>query len=155
MKKLFILLALLYAVLFTVEAQKIGTLSAKDPAGSWLIDAKLVASDTIGANDSIWHYTIRPNKGERLYYDMYMQIDSIGGTGGVVGQCPVILQGRRLSVDAWTNIDTAKYSVSADTTFKFSQVSTAQFYTEYRIYVKGINDSFAVRFRKLIARFWY
>lgn len=154
MKKLITILILAIFV-FTAFGQKTSTLSAKDPKGAWLIDKYLGTGDTIGTGDSTWYYTIYPNKGERVYYDIWMDIDSIGGTGNVANQVPVILQGRRLSVDPWTAIDTVNYAGKADTTFKFSQVSTASFYTEFKITVTGKSDSFAARFYRIVARFWY
>lgn len=155
MKKLLLLVAL-SAFLITLNAQKTYILTAKDPAGSWLHESNLGAVDTIGSADSTWTYTIYPNKGERLYYDIALNIDSVGGTGGVAGLVPVILQGRRLSSDTYTNIDTITWIGSAsDTTIKFSQVSTAQFYTEYRLSVTAANNSFKALFDWIKARFWY
>lgn len=158
MKK-FITFLIFALFVLTAFGQKETTLSAKDPKGSWLLETNLASSDTIGKNDSIWYYTIFPNKGERLYYDIAINIDSVGGTGGVVGLVPVILKGRRLASDAFTNIDTitwiATASATNDTTIKFSQVSTAQFYTEYQLYIKAKNDDFRALIDWIKARFWY
>lgn len=156
MKKMIIFFAFMASFMIT-EAQTDLYLSITDPSGSWLEDyTGLDAYDTIGAGDSVWvSRTIYPNKGERLYYDIYLSVDSTGGTGDVANLCPFILQGRRLSVDSWTDIDTVNYAGTADTTFKYSQVSTAQFYTEYRISMTAANDDFAAKILRLIARFWY
>lgn len=154
MKKLITISFLILLVAVSVNAQVEKVMKAVDPPKSWLHDANLSASDTIGAGDSTWTYQISPNKGEALYYDVYMDIDSVGGTGGIANLVPVLLQGRRLETDPWTTITTVNYAVTADTIFKYSQVSTAQFYTDYRISITAANDAVSVLISRLIFRFW-
>ncbi|MCK5607516.1 hypothetical protein KAR91_36875 [Candidatus Pacearchaeota archaeon] len=156
MKNLLIgIITLLFLFTFEAEAQKSKTLAAKDPRGSWLWETNLAANDTTGAGDSTWTYTVKPNKGERLYYDMELDVDSVSGTGGVVAVAPFILQGRRLSTHAWTNIDTANYSGTADTIIRFTQITTAQFYTEFKVTLTQANSAFGLLVDKFKARFWY
>lgn len=145
MKKLIIILVM-FAFVVATYAQADKTMAANDSKGSWLYESSLGSGDTIGAGDSTWYYTVYPNKGERLYYNISINIDSVGGTGGVANLVPVILQGRDLSSDSFTNIDTIAWTGSAsatnDTTIRFTQETTAQFYTEYRLSITAANDSF-------------
>lgn len=157
MKKFLIFSILLtFLVSAYADAQKSKTMTANDKSGSWLLDKSFGSSDIIGAGDSTWYYTVIPNKGERLYYEAKISLDSTGGTGGIADLVPVLLQGRNLSTDDWTTITTTNWIGStADTTIKFTQVTTAQFYTEYRVSITAANDSFAAKINRLIMRFWY
>lgn len=130
MKKL---IALLFAVLF------IGTLSAQNIMN--LSEANLyykytgVATDTASIGGTL-NKVIVPNSTWGLYYDVKFKITEVSATTSTA----VAFQGRKFNGDAWSTITTITYrGTGTDTTAYYTQVSTKQFYNEYRLLITPAN----------------
>jgi len=92
------------------------------------------AIDSVTTNQDSVTVQFKSNKPEALYYDFKTKI--LETTACKVA---VSLQGRKFTDDAWSNITTTQYyGGGSDTTINFSQTSTKQFYTEWRILYKFV-----------------
>ena len=80
-----------------------------------------VASDTIGASDSIWTYTVEKLTDTKLFAYAYLDLDSIDGTAAPV---TILLQNKVFGAQTFTTINTVTWTSGADTTF-VTETSTA------------------------------
>lgn len=150
MKNVFIILLLFVAGLTYAQNSSDYDATFKSNSTYLISDITGATSDTIGSGDSTWTYTSRLYPPSKLFYDMYIALDSIGGTAATV---TVALNGRDMSVDSWTEITAVTWDNGADTTINFEQFTTAQPYKDYQVTVTGSTDSFTVRVTRFIQRY--
>lgn len=144
MKRLLIFIGLLLSIV--VYSQYDRTLGANE----WTLDHEGNASDTLHTGDSIWTYQIwLPHHGDPLKYKIYMDVDSTGGTSAIANRYLFILQAKNSEDETYTALDTVTYQGTADTTFSFTETTTAQFYKKWRMYVKGTSDELKIEIQKL------
>lgn len=98
------------------------------------------ATDTIGATDSTWTYTLKKKTDTRNYLSTEIHLDSIGGTADTVF---VIRQYKKFSFGTYANLDTVIWAGSADTIIKIVD-GTARHNWYWRYLVKGSTSSFNV-----------
>lgn len=144
MKKLAILISLFVFAAITINAQD--AILRED---EWKWDYNGTSADTIGAgmdNDvaaTNWTNTVYVGyRGDPLKYKIYLDVDSIAGTSNVADEHLFILQAKNSYDEAWTALDTVSYAGTADTTFSFTQTTTAQYYKWWRIKGKTEDDGF-------------
>lgn len=106
------------------------------------------ASDTIGALDSIWTYTVRKKSDAKLYMYYYVDLDSTGGTAADVY---IIRQKKMFLEEDYTVVDTITWAGTVDTTF--SSLSAIKDSEYWRLIIKGSNDSFKVKINALNIKF--
>lgn len=89
------------------------------------------ASDTISNNDSLFSIEYQLNKAEPVKYNVAVKLTKVSGTPRVVAK----LQGKVFSADTYSDITTVTwYGTSSDTTIKYTQNSTAQYYRYFKLY---------------------
>jgi len=151
MRNIFII-ALLFVIVGLTSAQNSSTYDATFKSDKTYLITDIVGAtgDTIGSGDSTWTYTTRLYPPSKLFYDMYLALDSTGGTAATV---TVVLNGRDMSVDSWTEITSVTWNDGADTTINFEQFTTAQPYKDYQVTITGETDSFRVKVTRFIQRY--
>lgn len=110
-----------------------------------------IASDTIGIGDSTWTYTIWKYNDEPGNVYVYADIDSVSLSSGEVS---VVLQGKVLPEESYTDIATATYALTADTVILFDQTATQYDYQYWRVSLTGDNDENKVEVQKLDWKFF-
>jgi len=106
-------------------------------ASAQLSDANLYYGYTGLPTDTVswsrpWSKTIVPNATFTLYYDALVKITEVAASA----QTAVLWQGRKFDTDTWSTITTVNYKgTGADTSIYFTQVTTKQFYNQYRLLV--------------------
>lgn len=111
--------------------------------------AEVYTTDIVLAgNDSLLNFAVNFQTDVEYFYDIVLNLDSTASTSAASVQ----LQGKLWDSDSYADIGSAVTwaGTSADTTIKFSQHSTAQFYQYLRLVVDG--DSCTVDFIK--ERIW-
>lgn len=147
MKKIAILLFAIFAFSFAQAQDKAVTLNNT----IYYYAYSGLAADTISNNDSIWEAQVLVNKAEPVKYSMTMKLDSVSGTIGAY----IFLQGKVFDTDTYTAIDTVTWSgTSSDTTFTFSQVTTAKYYRYFKIKVDSRTGTEKMKINYIKFKFW-
>jgi len=156
MKKIILYIALMF-VSFSIMAQFRGKDTAYDNV---LSDGKTAyfitgtAADTTGTADSTLTKTIFVNTNVETICDLYMDVDSLGGTAGIANAHYFILQYKEFPDEAYTALDTITYAGTVDTTFRITS-TTAVKARYWRILEKGITDELKLKTTKWYFKFWY
>lgn len=90
-----------------------------------------VSTDTVSWSRP-WSKIITPNATFPLYYDALVKVTEVAASA----QTAILWQGRKFDTDSWSTITTVNYKgTGSDTSVYFTQVSTRQFYNQYRLLV--------------------
>jgi len=146
MKRIAILISVLF-VIASIEVKAQGSNSVNLNVNEWKFDYNGNANDTIGDNmdnnTANWTNTVYVGwRGDPLKYKIYMDVDSTDGTSSAADEHLFILQAKSSNDETYTALDTVSYAGTADTTFTFTQVTTAQFYKWWRVLGKTEDDGF-------------
>lgn len=87
--------------------------------------------DSVSENDTAWYYIVNVNKSNDLLYDIQVKLDSLSGDPEV----EAFVLGRYFDEDDWVGVDdTVTWDgTESDTTFKFQEHSTGQYYRQYKL----------------------
>jgi hypothetical protein len=144
MKKLLILFAFISYMSYSQNPVKILN------SNEWLYEYEGLTIDTLGNGDSVWYKEVyMPYHGDAVKYKIYMDVDTVGGTSSSSNKYLFILQAKNSTDESYTALDTVGYIGTADTTFSFTETSTAQLYKRWRMYVKGLSDDLYIEIQKL------
>lgn len=138
MKKLFILLSFLF-VFVNIQAQDFA-LNTNQTYKSY--DG--TATDVIAGATSL-HKICKVEKGYIYYYNITVDIDTVTGGGGNAVSC--ILAGSNDNVN-FTTITDVTYAASADTVFRYADVSTGVLWRYLRFTMTGDGASAAAELQK-------
>lgn len=111
-----------------------------------------IASDTTGVLDSTQYKIVLIETLDKVICDVYVDVDSVSGTGSVANGHYFILQGKQFPDDPYTAIDTVTYAGTVDTTFTLTSTSAAK-YVFWKVLEKGKTDSFGTELKKLYFQF--
>jgi hypothetical protein len=122
MKKLFILISLLFACI-AMQAQESATQDYSIPyAQTWGQYAPTTVPNATTATDSVWYYTFLKESMKPLLYDIKLRLDSSGGTAK---RTTIILQTKTWASDTYTDLETKYWVTGADTTITFTNVAVS------------------------------
>ena len=129
MKNLLIILSLLLSMfLISASAQAQDKVLQK---GTSFETYTGVDADTLSA-DETWSYSVLSYSDYGKFHNVKVNLDSISGTP----TCDIKLQGKVFSDDSWTDIETVSWAgTTSDTTFTFSEASTAKYYRYYKVLI--------------------
>lgn len=134
MKKLFIILMAFVAI--AVNAQNLQCYSTAGGNGFFPYYYG-VAQDTIGVTQDTVAVDFDIIKPMDLFYDVQVKLTEVRGRGYL----KTSLQGRIFNTDDWTNIEDRTYwGTGSDTTFNYTQHTTASKYNYFRIYCTKANS---------------
>ncbi|HRY33404.1 MAG TPA: hypothetical protein P5531_10600 [Bacteroidales bacterium] len=127
MKKFILSVTLLFLVVLSGFAQdKICSLKSDQ----YYQDITFSTRDTITDNDTLYTVDYDLNKAMPVKYNVAVKLTKVSGAPLVVAS----LQGKVFSTDTWTNITSVTWhGSSSDTTIKYTQNSTAQYYRFLRL----------------------
>jgi hypothetical protein len=146
MKRLMILMISLLMLAFTGVAQ-----DASLNKGVSYAKYNGIASDTVNA-DETWDYWLANRQDYSMLHDIRVKLDSVSGTP----TCDVKLQAKVFKDDIWSDVATVSWTgTSSDTTFTFSEQSTAKFYRHYRIYLDTDETPQQLKVNEIEFKFWY
>lgn len=118
-------------ILILIACLSFGVAQAQLSDGNLYYAYTGLSTDTVSWSRP-WSKTIIPNATFPLYYDALVKITEVAASA----QTAVLWQGRKFDTDAWSTITTVNYKgTGADTSIYFTQVSTRQFYYQYRLLV--------------------
>jgi len=115
---------------------------------------KGTAADTTGVLDSLTTKTVFINTNDESICDIYVDVDSIDGTGSVANAHYFIVRYKEFPDDPWTNIDTVTYTGTADTTFTITSTS-AKKARYWQLLEKGKTDEFHTELQKAYFNLWF
>jgi hypothetical protein len=113
-------------------------------------DFNFSAGDTISNNDTTYYVDVIANKAEPLKYDILVDIDTVSGTNTVA----IVLKGKVMASDSWTDITTVNWAGTADTVFTFSEHSTAKYYRYWRVYFDATTTAQKSQITDVQFKFW-
>jgi hypothetical protein len=156
MKKLIFLLSLVTVLLASYQplsAQEKTTYDNAMGYGDYRHEWKNESAvNTFKVGDSTWTYTIFKNTAKPLKYDLFMKLDSTGGTSNVI---TFKLQGKKfIDSPTWTDLKTFYWTSGKDTTKTISEATTAQAYQLYKLSATGANDTFLAKILLYAIKFW-
>jgi uncharacterized protein YdeI (BOF family) len=109
-------------------------------------------SNATTATDSLWYYTVKKEAMRPLKYDMYIHLDSVGGTNK---RTVVTIEAKNhLDQASWTSIATKAWTTGKDTAINLTESSTAKQYRYWRFRVKSDNKGFIFKIDKLFCKYW-
>jgi hypothetical protein len=150
--KNFIVALILLSCALSVSAQESSTYDKTLGYSETYLEFTGSSTDVLKVGDSTWCYTVWKKSVRPLKYDVYMDLDSTGGTKNMM---TITLLGKKwLDQAAWTTLKTQRYTLGRDTTFTFTESSTAGQYQFYKVNVVGDNDTFLMSIKKLFMKFW-
>lgn len=109
--------------------------------------------DTTGTGDSTQTFTVLKNTLDELICNVYVDVDSIGGTSSAANAHYFILRGKLFPDDSYTNIDTVTYQGAADSTFTIGS-TTAKAYRYWQLLEQGKTDEFKTELQKAYFHFF-
>ena len=135
MKKIFFLIAMFAVIGLNLDAQQKNKEVALSSGQTLYENTSFLASDSLNTYaDSTLGFVFKLNKGKPVKYDTKAVLDSLNGTPDF----DVYLQYKVFGTDTWANIDTVYWNgTSSDTTIRFTQTTTAQYYSQLRWYIEG------------------
>lgn len=153
MKTIFLLLisALLFASACDVNAQITRTKTMS--ASTWIDTYEGRTKDTVSVNaDSVFYYVLTANKADDLFYDIKIALDSLGATPNYV----IDLKAKVFPDDDWTSLETdvTWTGTSSDTTIRFTEQTTAEFYRIFRVEINGQAGTGKAGIGKIQTKFW-
>jgi hypothetical protein len=136
----------------SLSAQQSGTFDTKIKyAESYsLLTGPSAAILTTG--DSSYTYTFYKESLKPLKYDVYVSLDSTGGTYDTT--TVITWKAKKFSENSWSTLKTVTWYNGSDTTFTMTESSTAQQYNYYQLSVAGNSDSPIVKLLLLYVKFW-
>ncbi len=108
------------------------------------------STDVVSNTDTMWYATVLVNKAEPVKYSINVALDKESGTPTIYA----VLKARVFTTDSWSILDTISWAGAADTVFTFTQVSTAQYYRQFGLFIDAGTTTQEASINTIKFKFW-